>query len=96
MISRQPLCNKKYFIYIDARYWEFVKNYGEGSPVVKAWQRDLKNRGFYHGEIDGLMGPKMIIALQQFLSMLGLYVGKIDAYLGEKCGRGWQKYLNAH
>ncbi len=25
VISRQPLCNKKYFIYIDARYWEFVK-----------------------------------------------------------------------
>lgn len=96
IISRQPLCNKKYFIYIDARYWEFVEDYGKGSPVVKAWQRDLKNRGFYHGEIDGLMGPKMIIALQQFLSMLGLYVGKIDAYLGEKCGRGWQKYLNAH
>ena len=96
VISRQPLCNKKYFIYINARYWQFVKDYGEGSPVVKAWQRDLKNRGFYHGEIDGLMGPKMIIALQQFLSMLGLYVGKIDAYLGKKCGTGWQKYLNAH
>ena len=51
---------------------------------------------YYHGEIDGLMGPKMIIALQQFLAMLGLYVGKIDAYLGKKCATGWQRYLNAH
>lgn len=96
IISRQPLCNKKYFIYIDARYWEFVEDYGKGSPVIKAWQKDLKAKGYYYGAVDGLMGPKMIIALQQFLSMLGLYVGKIDAYLGEKCGRGWQKYLNAH
>lgn len=96
IISRQPLCNKKYFIAINATCWEFVKDYGEGSPVVKAWQRDLKNRGYYHGEIDGLMGPKMIIALQQFLAMLGLYVGKIDAYLGKKCATGWQRYLNAH
>lgn len=94
IISRQPLVNKKYFISIDARYWEFIENYGAGSPVIKAWQKDLKNRGYYFDSIDGLMGPKMIIALQQFLSMLDLYIGKIDAYLGKKCGKGWQKYLN--
>lgn len=94
IISRQPLVNKKYFISIDARYWEFVENYRSGSPVIKAWQKDLKNRGYYLDSIDGLMGPKMIVALQQFLAMLGLYIGKIDAYLGKKCGKSWQKYLN--
>lgn len=96
IISRQPLCNKKYFISINATCWNFVTNYGKGSPVIKEWQKDLKNRGYYHGAIDGLMGPKMIIGLQQFLSMLGLYVGKIDSYLGKKCAIGWQKYLNTH
>ncbi|WP_461810877.1 N-acetylmuramoyl-L-alanine amidase [Faecalimonas sp.] len=94
IISRQPLVNKNLFLSIDARYWEFTENYGNGSPAINAWQQDFKNRGYYLDSIDGLMGPKMIIALQQFLATLGLYNGKIDGYLGKKCGTSWQKYLN--
>ena len=96
IVSRQPLCNKKYFIAIDARYWKFTDNYKGGSWFIKELQEVLKVNGFYNGKIDGLMGENTIIALQQFLSMKGLYTGKIDRYFGYKTALGLQKYFNRY
>lgn len=96
IVSRQPLCNKKLFIAIDARCWEFTNNYKGGSWFVKELQEILKNAGFYDGKIDGYMGADTNIALQQFLAMKGLYTGKIDKYFGYKTALGLQKYFNRY
>lgn len=94
IVSRQPLCNKKLFIAIDARCWKFTNNYKGGSWFIKELQEMLNAQGFNAGTVDGLAGEKTIIALQQFLSMLGLYAGKIDRYFGENTALGFQKWLN--
>lgn len=94
IVSRQPLCNKKLFIAIDARCWEFTNDYKGGSWFIKEIQEMLKAKGYNVGKVDGLAGEKFVIALQQYLSMLGLYTGKIDRYFGKNTAIGFQKWLN--
>lgn len=96
IVSRQPLCNKKLFIAIDARCWEFTNDYKGGSWFVKEIQEMLKAKGYNVGKVDGLAGEKFVIALQQYLSMLGLYTGKVDRYFGYKTALGLQKYFNRY
>lgn len=94
IVSRQPLCNEKYFIAIDARCWKFTNNYKGGSWFIKELQKMLNAQGFNAGTVDGLAGKKTIMALQQFLAMQGLYAGKIDGYFGKNTALGFQKWLN--
>ena len=38
-----------------------------GSNLIRTWQKRLKAKGFYKGEIDGLCGTEMIKAMQRVL-----------------------------
>lgn len=66
----------------------------EGEIPSYAYENFVEMYDAYHA----LGGNGMVTKIFQSTLPRGerLYVGKIDAYLGEKCGRGWQKYLNAH
>lgn len=48
-------------------------------PSVKAIQRELKRRGFYKGEIDGIKGPLTRAAISQFKATIGY---KATPYVG--------------
>lgn len=94
IISRQPLCNKKYFVAIDARCWKFTEKYNGGSWFIKELQEMLNAKGFNAGTVDGYAGRKTVMALQQYLAMLGLYTDKIDGYFGKNTALAYQKWVN--
>ena len=48
-------------------------------PSVKEIQRELKRRGFYKGEIDGIKGPLTCSAISQFKATIGY---KATPYVG--------------
>lgn len=94
-ISNQPLSSKKYLPAASTACWEFKETgYKSGSSFVKALQTFLKNKKYYTGAIDGLMGPNTIKALQRFLAAQKLYAGAIDGYMGPNTVKAWQNYLN--
>lgn len=94
IVSNQPIANRKYLpnVYMDV--WEFTSDYEDGSDMIRAMQTDLKEKGYYTGEIDGWCGKMTVEALQRFLRDLELYEGEIDGSMGPLTVKAWQRYLN--
>lgn len=92
VISNQPKRNKKYLPNVYG--WEFTSDYEDGSDMIRAMQTDLKEKGYYTGEIDGWCGKMTVEALQRFLRDLKLYEGEIDGSMGPLTVKAWQRYLN--
>ena len=44
------------------------------AEIVSDIQRELERRGFYHGPIDGMLGPNTETAIQDFAEAAGLKV----------------------
>lgn len=65
-----------------------------GSGTVQALQTFLKNRKFFTGRIDGILGKYTIMSLQKFLNSVGFYSGKYDGVFGSYTAKCFQKYLN--
>ena len=55
-----------------------------GAVVIRIAQTHLSNLGYYHGKIDGIMGPKTRAAIKQFQREHSL---KVDGILGPKTNR---------
>lgn len=51
---------------------------GKGSQTIRLDQEDLKDRGYYKGDVDGLVGPEYFKAKQRDLTEDGYYDGAID------------------
>jgi lipid-binding SYLF domain-containing protein len=57
------------------------------NPDNKSVQEALKAKGFYDGEVDGILGPKSRQALRDYQKSQGLAVtGRLDAATAEKLG----------
>lgn len=94
IVSNQPSGNSKYLPNVYEDVWEFTSNYEDGSAMVRAMQTDLKEKGYYTGNIDGWCGKMTVEALQSFLRDQGLYAGAIDGSMGPLTVKAWQQYLN--
>jgi len=61
--------------------------YGHDGSVVAAVQRGLAELGYYHGVIDGIMGPQTRAAISAYESTHNLVVdGTINAQLLRRMG----------
>lgn len=95
LISNQKTSFKKYLPNALTSSWKFVLITKKGSPLIKAIQTDLKNKGYDTGKIDGWCGKDTVTAIQKFLQDLGYYLGKIDGKMGVNTVKAWQKYINS-
>ena len=95
IVSFQPESNKKHLVNCYKSAWKFYKSgYDAGSELIRAIQKDLKEKGYYFGKIDGWCGKQTVVAIQEFLRAEGLYIGKIDGSMGPVTVAAWQKYIN--
>ena len=70
-------------------YSYYAPAYGYNSSTVAAVQRRLGNLGYYHGVVDGVIGPQTRGAIAAFESRNGLAVdGAIDRPLLNSLGLG--------
>lgn len=54
---------------------------------IQKVQEKLSNEGYYHGKIDGMMGPQTDAAIRQYQKAQGLpMTGHLDARTGRKLG----------
>ena len=61
--------------------------YGNGDSTVSHVQAELARKGYYHGAVDGGMGPATRSALRQYQVNHGLEVtGRIDQSVIDKLG----------
>ena len=98
IVSNQPKANKDNLPNCTTASWKFeatLKEYKDGSALIKAIQKYLNKLEYYKGEIDGWCGKKTVIAIQKFLKAKGFYTGIIDGIAGKKTVIGWQKYINS-
>jgi hypothetical protein len=67
-----------------------VKTAGVTRENAKNAQEALKAKGFYDGEVDGVVGPKTRRALSEYQKSAGLEVtGRLDSLTAEKLGVLW-------
>lgn len=54
---------------------------------IESAQKDLQSKGYYHGQVDGLMGPATQTAIRQFQKTQNIPVtGRLDAETASKLG----------
>jgi lysozyme family protein len=77
--------------------WAFTSWYDD---PTRALQRCLQQCGLYNGVVDGVFGPRTLIALQCCESQATLYYGvlaaRIDFYLSLGFDRQTREYLDTH
>lgn len=95
IISNQKISFKTYLPNVSTTSWKFVLTTKSGSLLIKAIQKDLKEKKYYTGAIDGWCGKNTVMGLQKMLYNLGYYKGKIDAKMGRNTVFAWQTYLNS-
>jgi len=70
-------------------YSYYGSGYGYGGSMVAAVQRRLGEMGYYHGTVDGVIGPRTSTAIAAFESRNGLAVdGTISRPLLNRLGLG--------
>jgi hypothetical protein len=63
------------------------RGYGNGDPAVSQVQAALARKGYYHGAVDGSMGPATRSAIRQYQLNHGLEVtGQVDQAVMNKLG----------
>jgi peptidoglycan hydrolase-like protein with peptidoglycan-binding domain len=65
----------------------FMLRAAQGSSNVKKAQQELQSKGYYHGQIDGMMGPETRSAIRRYQKAEHLRVtGTLDSQTASKLG----------
>lgn len=87
VVSNQPEDNKKYLTAVSS--FEFKQSgYTQGSDLIKAIQKMLKEKKLYDGKIDGWCGKKTIIGLQRMMKI------GANGKCNERTVKYFQRWLN--